>query len=697
MAASPLPPLVLTSPDLSPSPIPSAPPLQRTRRRPQRYPTRHHRTPPPLPAPRSQRRNEQVPEIAEQSRRPPSARSLEMNDVYLDTRRNMLSLVEDNIRLKMEIQTIKQDFFHVLHALQDYESAESRRNSLRPTPSVRDRVKVMYEARRARIMSRRNKENIPEAPRSSPPPPVPVRSPVVKVTLNDIAGDYVTLKSPLESERTMMTTSSSDETSVWVDSPSAVRNHMKRARESPMQYASSDTISEVYTSRSLKDVSGISLMSQSSLREQPSSLDSNQFFHSTFNYPLHSTLLHDESSSLIQAPDLDADPTGFSLSSYQTPRRQPSSQQLCKEHGIHPKIGTGPCIFQTDESTTMLSSSSGDFTDVDAEMSPPQTQPDTDCDSSYLSECVDDKMSEAEEEYTATYDQRRCRMRMLRRQTARPHLMTSRYPVGLSETDLIHDEDTLKHLSINATRSSLPDFSGLTTLVSNDESTLLVKTSSQENSTSSTLVLGDLDVALRITSSSDSSGARPTSGATTNTDESPENGLTVPVNSPNITDSGGSSSRPTTDSYDYVDIPKAVATKYNLPPPRARPQRPPTVGKPPTPHDLRSRSSRSSSGQSRARSQSSGRSRGAKSLDQALLHSYRAGPSTASRPESSQLCVRHLQMDCCYCGQASDQCSTKALQKDRKKVLAKKLKKFSNNFYRVNSTGNLHIQTLGHF
>ena len=47
-----------------------------------------------------------------------------------------------------------------------------------------------------------------------------------------------------------------------------------------------------------------------------------------------------------------------------------------------------------------------------------------------------------------------------------------------------------------------------------------------------------------------------TTQATTTTDESPEShgAMTVPVNSPNITDSGGSSSRqPTTD--DYVDVP----------------------------------------------------------------------------------------------------------------------------------------------
>lgn len=610
-----------------------------------------------------------------------------------------LSLAEDSIHLKLEIQSIKESFLHLLRSLERFESNESRMTHQRPSISARARVRALYEARKARILARRqqllNKEN-DGADRSPVPPPVPKRSPRSRVqrspgALDDIAGDYVTLKSPSPSDDSKMAAKTTNETSVWVDSPQSVESPPNR--KDPLKYASSTAISELYTSKRWQDISRISLLSQPSFREQPSSSASHQNFHSTFSYPLHSTLLPPQQ----ETPPPQEDPASPDTSPiFSTPPRHPQPE-LCKEHGIHPIFGPGPCIFQTDESTTVLSSSS-DFTDVDQSASPPQ--PETDCDSSYLSECVDDKMSQSEtEEYTATYDQRKGRMRMLRRQTGHTHLKTPQYPVGLSETDLLHDV-TLKHRTIDATRASLPDLSGLES--NRSESTLLAplrgRDSSQENLTSSTLVLGDLDVALRIHSSSDSS-PQPASGTT---DESPESGsgLAVPVNSPNVTDSGGSSSRPTTDSYDYVDIPGVPKPpQYNLPPPRS--SRPPcTVGKLPTPHDVRSHSSRRS-GSSGRRSQSSSRSGGAKSLDHALLHCYR----TRKTPEpdsgfSTQGSWKHQHFNLVD-GNGSKrtvvQHPSVALQADRKKVLAKKLRKFSNNFYRVNSTGNLHIQTLGHF
>lgn len=304
--------------------------------------------------------------------------------------------------------------------------------------------------------------------------------------------------------------------------------------------------------------------------------------------------------------------------------------QLCSEHGLHLNYG-GPCFFEdsfdalgssgeseldfssvnfNSESGSKLSSKRSSLaskrSSLASRISSKQSSvihhnsvADTDCDSSYLSECVDDThftndFSEAEN-YTALYDSRRARMKILRRQTGRGNIKRHRKPVGLSESDLIHDMSE-RHLSLQATRSSMPDIYNLSptssfssndlkqpkvipshhldsslhdsTLKSHEEfgySSYDDESDSCSNSIShnDTVVSGYGRLNYIPDDIEDSrSEPRPVSlctstTGTTTTDESPESngGMTVPVNSPNITDSGGSSSRPTTDAYDYVEVP----------------------------------------------------------------------------------------------------------------------------------------------
>ena len=657
-------------------------------------------------------------------------------------------------------------------------------------------------------------------------------------TLSDLEGEYVTLRSPSQeklyrenedymdihcgpgvpdhSKKSSLTESKqmNDQTSIWINSFDNLGTHCPnvtcvdttvlspRRRESPVKYASSDVISELYTSKSLsnlKDVSQISRISRTSLREQSSGSNISGNLHSTFNYPLHSTLNYPLHSTLnmsgddaltkqgahLEEPDFrcisDARTTisepsavirnpSLSLPKHTTPRsmddswmdikslrkvekqqvpiltqlssssqsrhsnrsrsrgertrrrermkqkeretaqQTPTSHkepQLCKEHGLHPTFG-GPCIFQTDDSFTLTSETS------EEEEHRPRSSTavtETDNDSSYLSECMDESthfsqgISKAEE-YTATYDARNGRMRMLKRQTGQTELTDKdryRDPVGLSESDFL--DFTRKHFSLEATRSSLPDLSALSTTTSEaddpdadvSESTLhasqmnaILESSYKEsdgfwspNSLDDTMV------------SADRHNQRPLSISTSTTaDTSPEStesrDLPVPVNSPNVTDSG--SSRPTTDTYDYVDVPKFeimgpplyLPPRYQNPPRRRNlGSRPPcTVGKQATPHDTRS--------------ETRSEGRGARKC----LHYHHDCDSGFSTPGSGRRTTsgKHIFLsDNAGNTRTVVQHSAVArnLQHDRKKQLVKKLKQFSSNFYK--STGNLHIHTLGHF
>ena len=355
----------------------------------------------------------------------------------------------------------------------------------------------------------------------------------------------------------------------------------------------------------LKDISQISDISRCENHEQASSANLSGAFHSTFNYPLHSTLnypLHStfsmsddavpkctedvsskdncdtrttvsepvaavtrrQSCNRRQAPVLSLPrqtledscidyqtfvskmsstsgkhQNSFSPSSYKTPSKKPEAV-LCQEHGIHPTFG-GLCLFQTPSSATLNSS---EEIDPDENGNTPKmvmNVTETDCDSSYLSECIDDQQSIDVDEYAALFNMRSPHNRMLKRQTGQAELFEIKDPIGLSESDLNFDM-TKKNFSLNATRASVANLHGLTSVISDpeeDESELTLHASSPRKCSG---LFGPNDTLISV-------DHRPLSES--NTEESPESntGISVPVNSPNITDSGGSSTRQNTDNY----------------------------------------------------------------------------------------------------------------------------------------------------
>ena len=210
------------------------------------------------------------------------------------------------------------------------------------------------------------------------------------------------------------------------------------------------------------------------------------------------------------------------------------------------------------------------------------TVTDTDCDSSYLSECVENEPSDRHQSDDIVYDQAKGCMKLLRRQTANTNLSGNeefRYPQPLSESDFLFDV-TQKHMSLEATRSSMPDISGLAGFITTDDggdmtdSTL--HASRMNDSTDDLLSPSRYVMALRSKTPCDRiPDQRPSSLANSATTTSTSNdspgsssgngcrpAMEVPVNSPNITDSG--SSRPTTDTYDYVYVPVSRLSKDAL-------------------------------------------------------------------------------------------------------------------------------------
>lgn len=610
----------------------------------------------------------------------------------------------------------------------------------------------------------------------------------ISPSLSDIEGDYVTLKAPnyenidaVNPHRPHASPQMNEDTSIWVNSHDGLSHardmtlelssmhytgsptQLQRSRDSPVKYASSDYISELYTSpptnnKSLKDLSHIGKVN-STMREQISGSNLNgSIFHSTLNYPLHSTLnypLHStisfpedsnepqsagseqglsdtrtttsEPSHVLLARQVEEAPSpqafddswldirslvkvekkmsksrrsssssSRSRSLYHTPKSQriarpslesprtPTTQAvLCKEHGLHPTFG-GPCIFQTDDSMTMSDSSEEDHRPRRRRRASLAGYTETDCDSSYLSECMDEGSNfnqglSSAEEYTATYDARQGRMKMLKRQTGTIGLDIAdayRQPVGLSESDFLETtnffEVTKKHLSLEATRSSLPDLSNLETSPSDDDHDSTLKTTLLHSSGAE--VKRPVTLERTMTNASDQ---RPpstlTSTSTTTSTTSPSsNGagaMPVPVNSPNVTDSG-SSSKPTTDNYDYVEVP-VCKDNVKLPPSRHPPR---------------------SASRKRPGSSKSAYSSTSRPARRCLRYQQHDGDSGFSTPGSlrqrTQQTERHALL--------TDQTSAvgRNLQRERKKQIVKKLKQFNNTFY---STGNLNIQTLGHF
>ena len=627
-----------------------------------------------------------------------------------------------------------------------------------------------------------------------------VSSPVI----SDVEGEYVMLKPPSnkrcgdymnispDAPFQSIEERKGDETSIWVnteddlkkpstfsstDSPTTLFKGMSPIRDSPVKYATSDAISELYTSKSIKDISQISGISHTSIHEQVSgtNLNVSGAFHSTFNYPLHSTLRYplnstisadlpeestvkscdeaeNERQSASDARTTVSEPSvvirSRSLSPHtcntdiqprylddsymdnfkpvnnnnngefklprpplkkQRVKKTPQTQvpMLCKEHGLHPNFG-GPCIFQTDDSFTLTDDSQDELESEQRRHSRAVTE--TDCDSSYLSECMDNEshcgmgFSEAEE-MTATYDARNGRMRMLRRQTGQTALQNKsnlRAPIGLSESDFF--DVTRKHFSMEATRSSLPDLSALSTPSDegdNSESTLhasrhnrTVKEAGEKNtppaSLDNTLISGE------------SRGQRPLSIATTSTSNtSPDSntGCQVPANSPNITDTN-SSSRQNTDNYDYVEVP---IKKHEV---REQMEMQQATRSLTHSHPRRRRAtqtSRSTCTLYSKKEQQEGHCSSSGTTARKCLrynHDYDSGFST---PVSKRTCLqgRHITItDTAGSTRTVVQHSAVArnLQKERKRQLVKKLKQFNSNFHTAQSTGNLqNIKTLGHF
>ena len=629
----------------------------------------------------------------------------------------------------------------------------------------------------------------------------------VQPTLSDLEGDYVTLKSPLTNyvnvqKATPLAPHQSfqgsclNDTSIWVNSTDGLTGCKNATaelsahdytgsprrvlspgqRESPVKYASSNTISELYTSKHIKDLSHISNVCEASIREQVSSSNIHgAVFHSTFNYPLHSTLNEPFNSTIsflddvtpksntpspsdfpgftsdtrttISEPsaarhkknilslprsqdDIYTDSTQKSRSSRREKSRRRSEQittpksrvsqvttKLCKEHGLHPTFG-GPCIFSNDDSFTL----SDDSPEEDLKRMSYMTE--TDCDSSYLSECMDDGsnfnmgLSEAEE-YTATYDARNGRMKMLKRQTAQTQLKDAevRYPIGLSDSDFLdtthnytrnfanlnntHMDATQKHFSLVATRSSLPDLSALSCGSQEDLDTTVQENRPPSSSRSSHkesdgLSPNDTDKTLVTVREQQLTVSTPSA------ETSPDTSLPVPVNSPNVTDSTGSSSKQNTDTYDYVEmpVPKFVKVDSSRLPPRPLGSR--SARKRSSHRHIGSskslashRSARDAQSQvSKAKSDSPSAHRQAR-RSLRYHHDCDSGFSTpASQPKhgghivisddagNTRTIVQHSAV-------------ARNLQRERKKALVKKIKKFTNNFH--TSTGNLHIRTLGHF
>ena len=808
-----------------------------------------------------------------------------------------LGIIEEGLQLKLEIQSIKDQFLSLMNNFNQFDkqptavmtkpptvapATTTTANSTSPKglSSARARVRALYEARKARLRSKRaakdgdiqqspaklrklnsedDKENSPVVSTKSstarhrgvlrklltpikeekpitgvledryPLRCTPVRRRSMPVHGKKIDGEYVILKTPIKGGPdcgdyvTLSPPSkcnAGNDTSIWGEDSIADVSHRSDATAelsskeysperhggcvdvtepmvSPVRYASSDTISELYTTRSLKDVSQISQISLTSVREQVSSCNLSGAFHSTFNYPLHSTMNYPLSSTINFEDELASSgkkqqatpPTPMvlsipselrpvssgssSTSSDDKPHRQstrrcrsqrcrsrvssnkPQKVELCKEHGLHPNMG-GPCIFQNDNSITLLDSSPD-------EQGGRQAPVDTDCDSSYLSECVDDVHIGQADDITATYDSRSGRMRMLKRQTGQIALKNARNvndPIGLSESDFLFDV-TQKNMSLHATCASIPDLDGL----SGDESTL--QNTLKQDSCSEKKVISPNSTLISL-------DRRPLSVSTT-TDESPEsnNGaLQVPVNSPNVTDSGGSSSRPTTDNYDYVDsntvqqfvqVTKAQSSPELMPPP---PPLPPRQSKSRSRHSSTSRSQTQSGGSSHGHSDS-GRSqrhhhyasvtqvqdkhrsqdvyctrsqdsdinlrrrhsthtpqdsksvRSVRSLRrQARLHaqdmagvsagadsgfstqrSRRVAPKPDPEPIVSGMGKHFIISDNAGATRTVVQHEAvgRNLQQDRKKAIVKKLKRFNSSFRKVSSMGDLKIETLGHF
>ena len=180
-------------------------------------------------------------------------------------------------------------------------------------------------------------------------------------------------------------------------------------------------------------------------------------------------------------------------------------------------------------------------------------------------------------------------------------------------------------------------------------------------------------------------------------------GLEVPVNSPNITTDSGSSKPGTTstgtDTYDYIDVFKMKATPRRLK--RKGPDGMPPPERPGPRKQLFPKSSSKSvtSAQSNHSNNTAHSNNSKASKEKVKVKTNNDQDSGVSTQSSTQ--SKHIQLSDSRTGATrtivQHSAVARNLYHEKKKALKKKIKRFSNNFYRVNSSGTLQIQTLGHF
>ena len=236
--------------------------------------------------------------------------------------------------------------------------------------------------------------------------------------------------------------------------------------------------------RSIKDISQISHFTRASFREQPSTADFSGNFHSTFNYPLHSTLNYPLSSTInMEGPGegLEVTMVEEDRTVTQPPCAPHTSRSSRSSLGQRSSGQSGHRVGRSRTSSSTVRSSSRNLrpctTPSRLREHTGESEVDCDCDSSVLSDLVDDitldQLHNESRSGTPTLTSDLCRQRGLRRQTGQAVLSENvRPPVALSRSDFVELDSTLQpqfemtqvEMSMEATRGSLPDLGDLSAM-----------------------------------------------------------------------------------------------------------------------------------------------------------------------------------------------------------------------------------------
>ncbi|CAD5123691.1 DgyrCDS12014 [Dimorphilus gyrociliatus] len=369
---------------------------------------------------------------------------------YFETKTRMLEIIQESLRVKLEVNLIKEAFLNVLHTQNKFEKEtrlsghQSDTMEMETMSPSRAKVRATYDSRRTRLRTKRKSQKLDEAEKEniSPPSKLHRSCRCSKKQLTSISEDFSFM--PKAKEQLREPTDGA-QTSVWTNSSNF----------------------DPDTPPSIQDISLISKTSANLRHERTS--NSNLFFdgtfnyplHSTLNYPLHSTLNSDQFDDIIDTIDkpkteggedefvdsvktldkaaIRSDSFKSSTSTSRSSNSRSGSKKLCKEHGLHPKFG-GPCIFNK------ASPASSKKIGLVA----------TDYDSSYLSECSDEDDLNDDDNINLPlriYDPLKARMRILKRQTGQTSLARPKEALGLQESNLFESPDKA-HLSTNATCAS---------------------------------------------------------------------------------------------------------------------------------------------------------------------------------------------------------------------------------------------------